>query len=498
MTEQFTSPPAEINLHGRPEGGIQEGTGRKGLGVFSIVFMVIAAAAPLTVVVTAYPLNILFSGSIGLPLFLVICALALLVFAVGFTRMSRDVSGGALYSFVAKGLGAKLGVGSAFLAIIGYIGAYIGLSAYIGVAISGLIDHFSGWDSPWWMWSLLAAAFVAFLGYRNVELGAKVLSVLLVAECAVVIILDVATWVRGGPQTLSGAPFSLSELTAPGAGIGIVLALGSYIGFEATVVFRSEARDPERTIPRATIISIIIIGVFYGLSSWAMIGGLGADDAVKKAAANPSGIVFALADQFAGPIISDIMQVLLVTSLIAAVLSFHNVIARYGSSLGSHGVLPKSLGVINPRHGAPSRSSAVLSIILFVALLLTIVFRLDPVTQVYGIISSTASIGIVVLLALTSLAVIVHFRRSRTRGAVWATLIAPAVAFLVLGALTVATVVYFPMVTGSAVVAWSICAALAIVFILGIIVAYAVGRRRPQALDDIAGRTVVADSRVNA
>ena len=35
-------------------------------------------------------------------------------------------------------------------------------------------------------------------------------------------------------------------------GIALIFALAGYIGFEATAVFRDEARDPARTIPRAT------------------------------------------------------------------------------------------------------------------------------------------------------------------------------------------------------------------------------------------------------
>jgi amino acid transporter len=34
-------------------------------------------------------------------------------------------------------------------------------------------------------------------------------------------------------------------------------------------VFRDEARDPERTIPRATCTALLLIGAFHTLSSWA-------------------------------------------------------------------------------------------------------------------------------------------------------------------------------------------------------------------------------------
>ena len=57
----------------------------------------------------------------------------------------------------------------------------------------------------------------------------------------------------------------------------------SYVGFEATAIFRDEARTPERTIPRATYVALILIGVFYAVTSWALISGWGDEEAVSRA-----------------------------------------------------------------------------------------------------------------------------------------------------------------------------------------------------------------------
>lgn len=66
-------------------------------------------------------------------------------------------------------------------------------------------------------------------------------------------------------------------------GIGLLFALISYVGFEATAIFRDEARTPDRTIPRATYIALILIGVFYAVTSWALISGWGDEEAVSRA-----------------------------------------------------------------------------------------------------------------------------------------------------------------------------------------------------------------------
>src|SRR4051794_22196565 len=59
----------------------------------------------------------------------------------------------------------------------------------------------------------------------------------------------------------------------------------AFIGFEATAVFRDEARRPERTTPRATYLAVLIIGVFYAISCWALVEAAGPDHAVAVAVA---------------------------------------------------------------------------------------------------------------------------------------------------------------------------------------------------------------------
>jgi len=54
--------------------------------------------------------------------------------------------------------------------------------------------------------------------------------------------------------------------------------------------------------------------------------------------------LFDLAARYVGPVAADAMRILLVTSVLAGVLSFHNVITRYQFTLGNAGVLPDGLG----------------------------------------------------------------------------------------------------------------------------------------------------------
>ena len=91
-------------------GPVRRLTGR--LGVGAIVFMVIAAAAPLTVIGGNVPLAVGGGNGIGAPVGFLIAASVLLVFAIGFVTMTPHVrEAGAFFSYVTTGLGSRAGLG---------------------------------------------------------------------------------------------------------------------------------------------------------------------------------------------------------------------------------------------------------------------------------------------------------------------------------------------------------------------------------------------------
>ena len=112
------------------------------------------------------------------------------------------------------------------------------------------------------MWALVAFAVVTLLGHRNIDLSRNVLGVLLLGEVAIVLVLDAVVIFPGGHEGLSTGIVTPSEIVSGAPGLALLFALLSFIGFEATAVFRDEARDPLRTIPRATYLALILIGVF--------------------------------------------------------------------------------------------------------------------------------------------------------------------------------------------------------------------------------------------
>lgn len=328
-------------------------TGR--LGPVAIVFMVVAAAAPLTVVAGTFPIGISAGNGAAYPASYVVCTAVLLLFAVGFTAMARHITGaGAFYTYIAHGFGRHAGLGAAFLALLSYTAVQVGVYGYIGASINELITAHGGPSVPWYLYALVMMAVTGFLGYRHIELSGKVLGVLLVCEVGIVLVINAAVIGHGGAQGLSAAVLHPDNFFSGAPGIALIFALAGYIGFEATAVFRDEARDPVRTIPRATYAALLLIGGFYALSSWALVSAWGDSGAVDEATKNPATMLTETATHYVGTVAGDLVQIFLITSLFAALLSFHNVLARYIFSLGNTRALPERCGRSPPAPRLPA------------------------------------------------------------------------------------------------------------------------------------------------
>lgn len=462
MTQHSTAPAATRDR--RSEGGLS-GT----LGVPQIVFMVVAMAAPLTVVAGLIPIMIAVGNGTGVPLDFIVVGLVLLLFTVGFSAMTPEVKdAGAFYSYVHKGLGTVAGFGAAALAIVTYAVLLVSVAAYLGAAARSALITLTGLALPWWSLSALCLLAIAFLGFRNVEMSARVLGALLVAEVLIVVVLDAAVVLRGGANGLTTEPLTWHAFTTGEVGTGVMFAIFGFIGFEATAVFRSEARNPGRTIPRATYVAVLVIGALYAVTAWAVIVGAGTDSAVATAGADPQSFTPDLTAAYVSQVAHDAIQVLLTTSFFACVLTVHNVVARYLFTLGRQQALPARLGAVHPRHASPHVASLVVSVVGSGALAAMALFRLDPVTQIYAWLGGAGTLGLILLLAMTSVAVVVHFGREPGRVSRWKGTVAPGIASLSLIAILVLVVHNFELLIGSASIADVLLALIGVAWIGGL------------------------------
>jgi amino acid transporter len=424
---------------------------RRRLGVIHLVFFTVAASAPLTVLGGGVTTAFAVTGVPGVPLAFLILALTLAIFAAGYAAMSRFVANaGAFYSYLAQGLGRVAGVSGAFVALVAYNAIQIGLYGLFGATMAGFAAEVFGLDLAWWIWSLVALALVGALGVLRVDLNARILAVLLLLECVAVVLYDLGALADPAGGRVSMAGFDPSQLFVPGVGAVFAFGIACFIGFESSAIYSEECRDPQRTVGRATFAAVCFTGVFYAFSAWAMTVNVGPADLQAQAAENGPGLVFAaLAGQY-GVLVSDIAQVLFLTSVFAALLSFHNGVARYFFALGRERVLPDVLDTVGTRSGGPVVGSLLQSVIAVVVLLIFVITGADPVLELFTWFSGVSALGVVLLMAGTSAAVVGFFRRNPTAPAsLWQRLVAPVLACVLLGAVVVILLANFDALLGA-------------------------------------------------
>jgi amino acid transporter len=456
------------------------GRGLRGsIGVVGIVFLVVAAAAPLTAIGGALPVMLAIGNGAGNPMAYVVAAVVLLLFSVGYAAMSRHVvDAGAFYAYVSKGLGTPVGVGAAGLALLTYTAIQAAIYGLAGATAQGLSTQYGGPDLPWWVWAFLFMAVVGLLGYRNIDVGTKVLGVLLTLEIGVIAVVAGAVLAQGGADGIDVRSFTPSAFFSGAPGISIMFAVASFIGFEATAIYGEEARNPRRTVPLATYLAVVLIGAFYALSSWAVVLAFGSDGVVAAAQADTAGLVFTAAAEYVSPVVADVMLVLLLTSLFAALLAFHNAISRYLFALGRQGMAPDVLSRTHVRHASPHVGSLAQTGTAFVVVAVFAVAGSDPVLQLFTWMSGLATVSILLLMVLTSVAVLAFFARSRVDRRTWHTRVAPALGTLgLLGIVGLVLANFTTLISGDAVLATVLLAVIAAAFALGVVVALV---RRPR------------------
>ena len=418
------------------------------LGVPAVLSFVLAGVAPLTVAAGVIPTAYATTGLTGIPAAFVVVAVILAVFSAGYVAMARHVTNaGAFYALISRGLSRPAGVAAALVALVSYSFLQVGLYGALGPAAASDAASDLHVHAPWWVWALAAWAIIAVLGLLRVDITGRVLAVLLTAEVTVIVAETTLGLAHPADGHLSFATLSPVELGSAGFGtfgvLAVVAVLG-FVGFEQAPVLGEEVKNARRTVPAATYTALGMIAVVYAGASWAMAAHTGTRHVVRAAAAQGPGLLFGLSGN---TVLSQAAQVLFVTSLFAAALAFHNACWRYAFALGRENVLPAALGRTGGNNipKAASLAQSATALVVIVACALT---HQSPMARLFFWGGTTGGLGIIVLLAATSVAVIAFFARDPRGENTWRRLTAPAFAAIVLTVIGVLAVQHYAILLG--------------------------------------------------
>jgi amino acid transporter len=474
------------------------------VGLLGVVFMAVATAAPITAMTGNVPFMVSSGNGVGAPASYLVAMVVLAIFSVGFTSMAKHItSTGAFYGFISYGLGRSIGLASGLLATFAYVVFEPALIGIFSTFATTTLKDQSGLDVPWWAFAVLMLAINATGTWFGVSVAEKLLVVLLGTEVTILAAMAVSVALHGGgPHGFTLAPVNpVNAFHGTSAGLGLFFAFWSWVGFESTAMYGEESRDPKKIIPKATMISVLGVGVFYVLVSWMAITGNGEAEAVKAASsANPLALFFDPTERYVGHWAVVVMQWLMITGSLACGMAFHNCAARYLYALGREGVLPslkKTVGRTHARHGSPHIAGLVQSAVSGVLIAAFWIAGKDPYTGTYVLLAILGTMAILVVQAVCSFAVLVYFRSHHPESRHWfRTFTAPllgGVAMLAVVALLVSNMGVAAGPESGSLVLRATPWIVALLVVVGVVYAQYLKRRDP-ARYQLLGRTVLEET----
>jgi amino acid transporter len=198
---------------------------------------------------------------------------------------------------------------------------------------------------------------------------------------------------------------------------------------------------------------------------------------------DPTAFLFALGSTYIGAALTTVMSLLFISSVFAALLAFHNAVARYLYALGREGLVPARLGRTHTKYLSPHTGSLSQSILAFVIVLIFVITGQDPVLALFTWLTQLGTLAIIVLMALASFAVVAFFARDRDLDHnVARTTVAPIVGGVAMTAVAIYAASQFGLLIGNpqSPLRWILPALIVVAAIAGIIAAFTLKSRSPE------------------
>jgi amino acid transporter len=221
--------------------------------------------------------------------------------------------------------------------------------------------------------------------------------VLLALEVVVIALFTVSGFAHPAEGHVSVAVWAPSQLLVPDAVAGVVVfAVACFTGIETIQAWGEEATE-YRALARAANAAVWCCGLGYALPAWAYITWIGPHH-LEQAAKDPGQPLALLGGMF-GPAIMYLATGLLLTSVLAAAVSFNSAIARYVLAMAREDVLPRRWATISrgAEGGAPLGGSAVQAVLAVLVVAGFLIGGADPMTM-FTWLSAIGAVCVVLLL----------------------------------------------------------------------------------------------------
>jgi amino acid transporter len=212
-----------------------------------------------------------------------------------------------------------------------------------------------------------ACLLVTALLYRNMSSITRLAWVLfagVLAAIAGVIVSGFAHAAATGGWQMPASPAVPLSLTLGGLAQATLLTTYCYWGYYNICFLGGEVKRPERTIPRAILLSVLFVSAFYVLMNLAALPSM--RDVASHASAGASvrlQLVADIARSAFGSMAGRLMAALIIWTAFASVFSLLLGYSRVPYAAARDGNYFRYLAAVHPRHGIPHRSLVALGVV---------------------------------------------------------------------------------------------------------------------------------------
>lgn len=336
----------------------------------------------------------------------VLATIALIVVGYNVGQLARRISAaGSFFLYISRGLGPAAGVLAGWAMLAAYVFTAMALTAATALFMQSLLTAIGVTITvPPYILFFLISLLVYYFAIRDIRFSSRLGLALEVVSVGIIAIVCFISWKN------HGFAMDPKQNHLEGAGFGsiaqsIVFGIFSYVGFESAATLGKETRNPTTVIPRAVILTPILAGTVFVVTTYLIVQGFGDDTAKLGASSGPLSDI--VADQSA--ILTVLIYIGAMVSCFACALASINSFSRILFSLGRYEFLHPNMGLIHDKHQTPHVAATIGCVLNFVV---CAAFAQSAYTDQLGWFGTIASFGFIIVYLLCSIASPVLLRKT--------------------------------------------------------------------------------------
>ena len=371
----------------------------------------VSTIAPSTTPQLTIPLVFVLAGQGTAIAYLIAMGLMVLV-GLCIAAFARESSSpGSLYVYTRRSLPPIFSSITALALFFAYITT---ASAVIGgfvdfayVFLNPLHTRFGLPHTPSVLLVTLAAAVAGFVAYHDVKVSARLMLYIEAISVTLIAIVTATLLLKHGFH-FDHPQLHLRTMSPRGIGLGVMLAIFSFVGFESATTLGAEARNPLRTIPRAVIQSALLAGVFFVVAGYGEVLGFRNAGLSLGDSTNP---FRTLSTQAGIPFLGPIIDVGVLISMFACTLACVIGASRVLLLMAHHGLAPQRLTHTNTTHETPGEASILAAALAFLPSA-GLALHGTSAADIYGWMGILSVYGFLTAYGLVAVALAVHLHHS--------------------------------------------------------------------------------------